>query len=54
MLEDERTFGLQVLVKAHPAPSVSEHSRQRRLAHFERFAPQVITVQLDQLGSLNQ
>ena len=54
MLEDERTFGLQMFVKPHPAPSASEHSLQCRLAHFERFALQVITVQLNQVEGVHE
>ena len=38
MLEDERTFGLQVFVKPHPAPSASEHSLQRALQFVQETA----------------
>ena len=41
--------GLQMFVKPHPAPSASEHSLQRCLAPFERFAPHVLAVQVDQI-----
>ena len=35
-------------------PTPSEHSLQCRLAHFERFAPQVVTVQLDQIEGVQK
>jgi hypothetical protein len=44
MLQHERPLGLQVLVEPHALRHASQQLRQRRLAPFERLAPQIIAA----------
>ena len=39
---------LQVLVQTHPRSALAQDAGERRLAHFDRLAPQVCAVQLQE------
>ena len=40
---------LQVHVQPHAVPSLAQDAGQRRLAHLQRLAPQVLTVEFQQV-----
>jgi hypothetical protein len=54
MLEHERAFRLQVLVKPHPGPSASEQPGQSCLAPLEWFSPQIVTVKLQDIEGVHE
>ena len=63
MLEYIHAVGLNMLIKPqsrYGTPEqarddfISKQARERRLAHHERFAPLVFSVQLDQIESLEE
>ena len=54
MGEDGRAVAFHVLVEAQTKASFGQHTSKRGLAHFQRIAPQVVPVQLDQVESVEE
>src|SRR5262249_44512789 len=54
MGEYGRAVALDVLVEAQAKASFGQHTSKRGLAHFQRIAPHVVAVQLDQVESVQE
>jgi len=54
MGEDGRAVAFQMLVEAQAKASFGQHTSKRGLAHFQRIAPQVVAIQLDQVESVEE
>ena len=54
MLEHGRAVFLDMLVEANARRTAPEYRLQGRLAHFERIAPKVIAVELDQVEGIKE
>ena len=55
MREYERAVGvIHVLVEAEPRRRAREQAGERRLAHRERTAPQILPVELDQVERIEE
>jgi hypothetical protein len=54
MREDDGTVAGEVLIEPDAGASLGQHGCERRLADFERIAPQVVAVQLDQVERVEE
>jgi len=45
---------VEVLVEAQPRCRTPEQARERRLAHCERVAPQIVAVEFDQVEGIEE
>src|SRR5262252_7063040 len=54
MGEDGRAVAFNMLVKAQAKANFGQHTSKRGLAHFQRIAPQVVAVQLDEVEGVEE
>ena len=52
MGKDGRTVALDMLVEPDAGASLGHDRCERGLAHFQRIAPQIVAIQLDQVESV--
>ena len=54
MREDGRAVALNMLVEAQAKASLAQHTSKRGLADLKRIAPQVVSVQFDEVEGVEE